>query len=138
MPNLNTIILTAADYKIMLVIPGGGSFPIITADSLSWNNEREEETIYAIGEENPIGAKRNATKYDGKISLQVGEMNAIMQSAGLVEMTQIANATLSVTAVQGGFARTWSGLNVNTESADIKAKDKQTMVAVDWTATTLV
>lgn len=135
MANLNTLILSAADYKVMLVIPGVGAFPIITADSFSWTNEREEETIYAIGEENPIGAKRNATKYEGSISIQVGEMSAILQSAGLVESTQIAGATLAINAVQGGFARTWSGMNINTESVDFAAKDKQTMASLDWTAT---
>lgn len=137
MPNLNSLILTAADYKVMLVVPGVASFPIITADSINWSNAREEETIYAIGEEDPIGAKRNATKYSGKLSMQVGEMSAILQSAGLVDMTQIANATLAITAVQGGFARTYSGMNINTETVDVKAKDKQSMVSLDWTATAI-
>lgn len=137
MPNLNSLVLTAADYKVMLVVPNVGSFPIITADSISWQNAREEETIYAIGEENPIAAKRNATKYSGKLSIQVGEMSAILQSAGLVDTTQIANATLAITAVQGGFSRTYSGMNINTESVDVKAKDKQSMASLDWTATAI-
>jgi hypothetical protein len=137
MANLNSLILTAADYKVMLVVPGAGSFPIITADSISWSNAREEETIYAIGEEEPIGAKRNAVKYSGKLSVQVGEMSAILQQAGLVEMTQIAGATLALTAVQGGFNRTYAGMNINTESVDVKAKDKQSMVSLDWTATAI-
>lgn len=137
MANLNSLILTAADYKVMLVVPNAGSFPIITADSISWSNAREEETIYAIGEEDPIGAKRNATKYSGKLSMQVGEMSAILQSAGLIDMTQVAGATLAITAVQGGFARTYAGMNINTESVDVKAKDKQSMVSLDWTATAI-
>lgn len=137
MPNLNSLVLTAADYKVMLVIPGTGSFRILTGDTLSWTVAREEETIYAIGEENPVANKRNATKYSGKFSLQVGEMSAILQSAGLVEMTQIAGATLALTAVQGGFNRTFSGMNINTETVDVKAKDKQSMCSLDWTATTI-
>jgi hypothetical protein len=137
MPNLNSLILTAADYKVILVVNNVGSFPIITADSINWSNTREEETIYAIGEEEPIGAKRNAVKYSGKLSLQVGEMSAILQVAGLADMTQIAGATLAITAVQGGFSRTYSGMNINTESVDVKAKDKQSMVSLDWTATAI-
>jgi hypothetical protein len=137
MANLNSLILTAADYKVMLVIPNAGSYPILTADSINWSNAREEETIYAIGEEEPIGAKRNAAKYSGKFSIQVGEMSAILQSAGLLEMTQIAGATLAITAVQGSFARTYAGMNINTESVDVKAKDKQSMVSLDWTATAI-
>lgn len=137
MANLNSLILTSADYKVMLVVPGNAAFPILTADSISWTVEREEESIYSIGEENPIGNKRNATKYSGKFSIQVGEMSAILQSAGLLESTQIANATLAVTAIQGGFSRTFSGMNINTESVDIKAKDKQSMASLDWTATAI-
>ena len=79
MANLNSLILTSADYKVMLVVPGNAAFPILTADSISWTVEREEESIYAVGEENPIGNKRNATKYSGKFSIQVGEMSAILQ-----------------------------------------------------------
>jgi hypothetical protein len=137
MANLNSLILTAADFKVMLVVPNAGTFPIITADSINWQIAREEETIYAIGEEDPIGNKRNAVKYSGKFSIQVGEMSAILQSAGLVEMTQIAGATLAITAVQGGFSKTFSGMNINTESVDVKAKDKQSMASLDWTATAI-
>lgn len=130
----NSLILTAADYKVLLIIPGAGSFPLKTTESLGWNNAREEETIYAIGQEEPIGAKRNAAKYSGKLSMQVGEIAAILQIAGLVESTQIAGATLAITATQGGFSRVYSGMNINTEAVDVKAKDKQSIVSLDWTA----
>jgi hypothetical protein len=134
MANLNQLILTAAEYKVMLIIPGSPPFPIITADSIGWNNSREEETIYAIGEEEPIANKRNAAKYSGKLSVQAGEMFSILSIAGLRDSTQIAGATLAITAVRGGFGRVWSGMNINTESLDVKAKDKQTIVSLDWTA----
>jgi hypothetical protein len=135
MPNLNSLVLTAADYKVMLVIPNAGSYPIITADALSWQDQAEEETIYAIGERDPIANKQNATKYTGKLSIQVGEYSAILQSAGIVSGVQINNATFAITAVQGGFSRTWSGVNINTASVDVKAKDKQSMASLDWSAT---
>ena len=137
MPNLNTLILTAADYKVSLVIPGVGAFPLLTVDTISYNVAREEETIYAVGEELPIGNKRNAAKYSGRLSLQNGEINAVLSIAGFRESTQIAGAVLAVTAVTGGFARTFSGMNINTEALDVKAKDKQSMVSLDWTATVI-
>jgi hypothetical protein len=138
MPNLNSLILTAADYKVIMVIPGAGTFPLVTVDNISYNVAREEETIYAVGEELPIGNKRNAAKYSGRLSMQNGEINAVLSIAGLREATQIAGATIAITAVTGGFARTFSGLNINTESLDVKAKDKQSMVSLDWTATSIV
>lgn len=135
--NLNQLILTAADYKVVLNLPGVGAFPLKTAETFSWQNAREDETIYAIGEEEPIGEKRNSAKYSGKMSMQVGELSAILQLAGLVEGTQIANATLAITAIQGGFSRVYSGFYINTEGVDIKAKDKQTMANLDWKALTV-
>jgi hypothetical protein len=137
MANLNDLVLTAADYKVLIIIPGAGSYPLLTVETVSYNNAREEETVYAVGVEEPIAAKRNAAKYSGKLSLQNGELSAILQIAGLVEATQIAGATLAITAVTGGFQRTHSGLNINSESLDIKAKDKQSIVSLDWTALTV-
>jgi hypothetical protein len=134
MAQLNHLVLTAAEYKVLLIIPKAGSFPILTADSIGWNNAREEETVYAIGEEEPIASKRNAAKYSGKLSMQNGEMFSILSIAGLRDATQIAGATLALTAIRGGFARVYSGLNINVEAVDVKAKDKQSMVSLDWTA----
>ena len=137
MAQLNNLVFTAADYKALLIIPGVGSFPLQTIETISYNNAREEETIYAVGTEEPIAAKRNAVKYSGKLTLQNGELSAMLQIAGLVEATQIAGATLAITSVTGGFSRTHSGLNINSESLDIKAKDKQSIVSLDWTALTV-
>jgi len=134
MPQLNQLILTAADYKVILNIPGNGTFPLQTCETFSWDNAREDETIYAIGTEDPIGEKRNAAKYSGKLSLQVGELNAILQSIGLVEGSQIVGATFSITAVQGGFNRTYTGFNINSEGVDIKAKDKHSLANLSWKA----
>jgi hypothetical protein len=139
MANLNQLIITAADYKVLLIIPKSGNVPaqtfsLLTVESISYNNAREEETIYAIGEEEPIGQKRNAVKYSGKMTMQVGEVNAILSLTGMREATQIANATLAITAIQGGFSRVYTGMYINTESVDIKAKDKQSICNLDWNA----
>ena len=135
--SLNKLIFTAADYKILLIIPGGGSFILLTAEGYGMENAREEEMIYAIGQEEPIGNKRNAAKYSGKLSMQMGEMNAILQAVGLVESTRIASATLAITALAGGFSRTYGNVNINSEALDVKAKDKQTVVNLQWTATSI-
>jgi hypothetical protein len=132
---LNKLIFTAADYKVLLIIPGVSSFILLTAEGYGMENAREEEMIYAIGQEEPIGNKRNAAKYSGKLSMQMGELNAILLASGLVEATQIAGVTLAISALQGGFNRVYSNVNINSESLDVKAKDKQTVVSMAWTAT---
>lgn len=136
--NLNQLILTAADYKVLLNIPGKGAFPLLTLDSISSTIAKEQETIYAIGEENPIGEKSNAKKYSGKLSIQVGEISAVLMLCGFIESTQITGATLAITAIQGGFSRVYSGMNINTENIDIKAKDKQSMASLDWNSISVI
>lgn len=134
MPNLNQLILTAADYKVLLNIPGKGAFPLLTLETIDQDIAREQETIYAIGEEKPIAEKTNAVKYAGKLTIQVGEISAILQLCGFIESTMIKGATLAITAIQGGFSRVYSGLNINTEGISVKAKDKQSMANLTWAA----
>lgn len=132
----NNLIFTAADYKITLAV-SGKTFPLLTVETIGQNITREEETIYAVGQEEPIGQKRNAAKYGGKLTIQAGELNAILQILGLVEATQITGAALSIIALVGNYSRTYGQVNINTEALDVKAKDKQTPVNTDWTALTV-
>lgn len=134
MPNYNQLIYTAADYKIVLAITGGGAYPLLTATVADSNISKEEELIYAISNQNAIGNKQNAKKITGKLSMQVGELNAILQLEGLPDATEIVNATIAVVALVGGFQRTFQNVNINTEGINIKAKDKQTEAAMDFTA----
>lgn len=138
MPNYNQLILTGADYKLFLKINGGGNYPLLTVESINMNIVIGEELIYAVGEQDAIGNKQNERSVKGKINLQVGEMNAILLIEGLQDSTRIVGATLAAIAIQGGFARTFKAVNINTESIDIKAKDKQSIVGMDFTALTNV
>lgn len=138
MPNYNKLILTSSDYKIVMVFPGGGAYPLLTVESMSTNISVEEELIYAVGEEDAIGNKRNARKASGKLNIQVGEISAILLLEGLVDSTRISNVTIATSAIIGGFQRTFKNVNINTESIDVKAKDKQSMASLDWTALSMV
>ena len=132
MPNYNDLIYTSADFKIVLSITGGGAYSLLTVEELSQNISKEEELIYAVSQQNAIGNKQNAKKITGKLAMQLGEMNAILLLEGLPDATEITNATIAVAAIVGGFQRTYQNVNINTESFNIKAKDKQTVVSTDW------
>lgn len=134
MPNRNQLIITAAQFTGMLIIQGGGSYKLDTIESLSMSETSEGETIYAVGEEDPIGEQSNANKYSGKIGLQVGEMNAIMLIEGIRSAIRIRNATFSIAALKGGFTRTFLGCNFNTATVDIKRKDKESLYSIDFNA----
>lgn len=140
---IDKLIFTAADYKIILKLQSGvtaGGYnvvipytaPLFTAESISTNISYEDETFYAVGSAKPIAEKRNGKKFTGTLTIQAGEMAAILLAAGLPDATEIQDATLAITAP--AFLRVYTGLNINTESLDVKAKDKQTLVKLDWKA----
>jgi len=134
MPNLNQLILTGADYKIFLSIPGGGTYPLKTTDSFSYAIAKENELIYAIGTEEPVGNKGNAKSYNCSLSMQAGEVNAILLLEGLTSMVDISGAVVGATAIQGGLNKTFTSVNIHTEGGDVKRKDKETLVKMDCTA----
>lgn len=134
MGNQNSIIFTAADYKAALNIPGVGVFMMKTINNIGWGETAENELIYAIGDTEPIGNKQNASKYSGKFSAQEGEMYNILVAAGIKTATKIQNATLSITSLTGGPSYTFTGMCINTSNIDIKAKDKESIRSLDWTA----
>lgn len=140
MPNLDQLVITSADYKILLdVVLSDGSgntvaYPILTCQDLSYDIEVEDESVYAIGTNLPIAEKSNAKSFKGKISMEAGEVNAILLLAGLNDATQIVAATLAIAAIQGAFARVFKAVNINTENLSIKAKDKHSVIAMSWKA----
>lgn len=132
MPNLNQLILGANQYEAVLNISGGGTYLLETLESLSWSETSEGETIYAIGQEDPIGEKSNANKYGGKMVIQNGEMNSILLLEGLVSAIRIRNAVVAITGIVGGFAKTFLGANINTANVDLKRKDKESLINCDF------
>lgn len=132
--NLNNLIYTSTDYKIALSIPGGVTAPLNSVESYGYEAKVEDETIYAIGQDEPIGEKQNAAQYSGKLSLQAGELQALLAASGLVLGTQIKGATLSIVTFAGDLLHVWKSVNVISQSGDVKAKDKQTLVNLTWKA----
>ena len=129
--DLSNLVLTGADYKILWIIKGI-PFPILTADNISYNDTIESEQHYAVGETKPIAIKQNAEKTDGKLNIQNGEMAVILTKLGFVKAIQINNSILTIVATAGALKRTHVHLNVNGGAVDIKAKDKATLISLDW------
>lgn len=141
MANLNGLIINSKDYKIVIIIPtaqGSLTFPLLTVNGLDWNDASENEEIYAMGSEEPIGNKSNANSYKGKITLQVGELNAILALSGFNSAIRVRGATLGITAITGGYAKVYKNVNFNTDNSSSKAKDKESLVSIDWSSIGLV
>lgn len=135
--NLNQLIINSATCSIILLVPtalGVLTFPLLTVQSFDFNDSASGELIYAIGQRDPIGNQSNENKYDGKITIQLGEINAILLLCGFSSSIQIAGATIAVAGLTGGFKKTYKSVNCNSDSSSIKAKDKETLVNLDWLA----
>lgn len=133
-------VFSAADFKIILTLNNGVSRIILTSLGVDMSTEREAETIYAIGQSEPIAEKRNAAKFSGSLEFQVGEMVQMLATSGLKEATEIEGAQLSIISLTGTppFARVYSYVNINGESISIKAKDKDSKASLKWSARALV
>ena len=132
----NNLVITAADYKVVLTLNNNATIVLQTLQSISMSGKRESEVIHAIGQQEPIAQKRNNASFSGKLEMQVGEfVSKVLTAGGLSEGTQIEGATLAITSLNvAGLQRVYSELNIDTESIDIKAKDKQSIVSLDWNA----
>lgn len=138
-PNLNQLIINSAICSIWITIPtalvpSGQPFQLLTVQSFDFNDTASGELIYAIGYKDPIGNQSNENKYDGKLTMQLGELNALLQICGFSSSIQINNAYLSVAALTGGFKKSYQSVNINSDSSSIKAKDKETLVSLDFLA----
>ncbi len=135
--NLNDLIINSATCSIMITIPtaiGDKTLPLLTVQNFDFNDASSGELIYAIGSRRPIGNQSNEDKFDLKITLQLGEINAILQICGFQSAIEINGASIAVAALTGGFAKSYTNVNCNSDSSSIKAKDKETLVNTDWLA----
>ena len=136
-PNLNQLIINSSTCSIWITIPtlqGLLPFQLLTVQNFDFNDTASGEAIYAIGYRDPIGNQSNENKYDGKISMQLGELNAILQICGFSSSIQINGAQLAIAALTGGFQKSYQSVNINSDSSSVKAKDKETLVSLDWLA----
>lgn len=134
-PNLNQLIINSATCSIWITIPtlqGLLPFQLLTVQNFDFNDTASGELIYAIGNRDPIGNQSNENKYDGKLTIQLGEINAILLICGFTSSIQINNAQIAVAALTGGFQKSYQSININSDSSSIKAKDKETLVSLDF------
>jgi len=136
MPNLDAIVITGAEWKIFLAMPSGKTYELKTVESIDLDISRENEDIYAVGEEDPIANKGNARKFTGKISMQAGEIMTITSLEGLADASRITGATLACAVIRGGLQRTLRQVNINSERTTLSRKAKETLTSMDMSAVT--
>lgn len=129
--NLNSIIYTAADYKIGLSY-NGVTVPLSIVEEVDYGAKKESEYIHIIGSEEPVGLKTNTSTYPGKLTIEVGELELLLTATGLVFGTQISNATISIIALTGVMIKVINGVVFTTDDRSIKAKDKRSLTTLSF------
>jgi hypothetical protein len=138
MPNYNALIITAAEYKVAWNIPGTAVFPLLTVNEVGWTETQEGELIYSVGDVNPIGNKGNALAVKGKITIQEGELQAILTAVGVNSVTLVPSSTIAVVSLQNAASYTFTQLVFTSSAISVKAKDKESMRNIDFTALAVV
>lgn len=136
MPNLNGLIYTSSDYKMALSAVGPTGLtvkvPLTTVESFDYGSKVEGEYIHVVGDKEPIGHKTNTSTYPGKLTLQAGELEIILKAIGAVMATQISNATITIIALNGAFAKIAKNVDIMSHDGSVKAKDKQSLITLNY------
>jgi hypothetical protein len=138
MPNYNALIITAAEYKVALNVSGVAVFPLLTVNEVGWTETQEGELIYSVGDVNPIGNKGNAIAVKGKVTIQEGELQAILTLVGVNSIVYVPASTLAVVSLQNAASYTFTQLVFTSSAISVKAKDKESMRSIDFTALAIV
>jgi hypothetical protein len=136
---LNRLIYKASDYKIFISSGGsvglpGKTLPLLTVETFDYDIKKEDEVIYAIGDEEPIGIKTTASSYEGKFSVQAGELASFLVANGFTNVTELTGGVIGISTFDGLFGRFFMNISLTSEGFSLKAKDKQSLVNIDWKA----
>lgn len=133
MANLNPLVYTAAEYKLVLLY-NASAYPLLTVSDFGADVKVEDETIYAIGQNDPIAEKTNGEQITGKFTIQAGELANILNTQGLATAARIRGAVLAISTIDGLINKVYGGVNITSEGSSVKAKDKNTPVELNYKA----
>ena len=104
-----------------------------TVESFDYSRKEEAEVFHAIGSKEPIGIKKNTATYDGKLSIQAGELDLFLTGLGLLFASQIEGATI---AIIGGatLIKVFKNVALFTHEGAVKVKDKQSLINISFMA----
>ena len=133
MANQNSIIYTAADYKIAWTV-AGTNYQLSVVESFDWGSKLESEYIHAIGTKEPLGLKTNTFTYPGKLQIEAGELEKILKEKSLIDAAHIEDSIISIVSFDGNYKRTFENVVVESHDGSTKAKDKRSLVSIDFKA----
>lgn len=138
MANLNKLAINAAQYTVNFIIPVSSSlsltFSLLTLTDISYSIKKSSELLYAVGSKTPIANPSNQEGYEGKLSMQAGELLSILDDCGFVNATEIEGATLGIHADNGTYSKVFGSVSILSEALSVKAGDKDSKIDLDFNA----
>ena len=131
MADLSAAVFTSSDYKIALSV-NNTPFPLTIVESFDYGAKKEHEYVHIIGSDEPVAVKTNTSTYPGKITMEAGELEALLISQGYVFATQIKNATISIVTFQGDIIKFFKSCVITSHDSSVKAKDKRSLVSLSF------
>jgi len=135
--NLNGLVYTSTDYKLALSAsgPSGTTFtvPLNTVGDFDYGAKKEVEYVHVVGSDEPVALKSNTSTYPGKLTIEAGEIEALLAAVGAVFTTQLTNATISIVAINNvGFFKIFKSCVFSEHGGTVKAKDKHTLITLSF------
>ena len=134
--NLSKFYYTSAEFKIFLSIPGGSTSPVFL-EEVEINEKIETEAQHVVGDVNPVAITENSRTYNGKFSGAVGQMEILLQLNGLSRYTDITDALIIISSLDGIIIKKIIGVFVNSAGIAMKKGDKNILSALDFEAVDL-
>ena len=131
MANQNAIVYTSSDYAIALSI-GGNKNVLATCEEVKYGSKIESEFLHIVGSDYPVALKSNAITFEGNLTLQAGELEAILVKAGVLFLTEVKDNTISISALNGSFSRVFKSVIFDSHEGGTKAKDKDSKITINW------
>lgn len=134
--NLNRLIYTSSDYKLVLSAANAAgvnvTVPLNIVESFDYGSKKESEYIHVIGTDEPQGLKTNTSTYPGKISIEAGEMEIFLAALGFVFATQVKDATISIVTFDGVLLKIFKSCVFTSHDGSVKAKDKRSLLTLSF------
>ena len=135
--NLNPLVYTSSDYKIVISAKNDAgqtiTAPVMIVEDLGYGAKKEVEYVHAIGSDEPRALKTNTSTYPGKLSIEAGELEILLIALGLVFATQIQSFTIAIIAGPT-LVKSFKNCVFDSHDATIKAKDKRSLISLNFNA----
>lgn len=131
--NFNRLIYAGSDYLIALSVKGI-PYPLPLVQEMGYNAKKNADMQYRVGSEEPIEIITSNAVYSGRIQIEAGILEVILLANLMSSANQIRDAYVTIISTTGVLVKIFTGVCITNYDGSIKAKDKRSLVSLDFTA----